>query len=203
MKRLNDLLVSQLARPHGLLTGPMSALLNRGNRLITAHTIGALDLQPGEAVLEVGFGGGVGLDMVLAHEPRVQLAGVDISDDVVRRARPRYTELELVEAGVERMPFEDGRFDAAFAVNVAYFWPDLPAALRELLRVLRPGGRLVLGVRPPATLARLKFGHAGHREWTPEQYAEALAVAGFVGTSARRMPDPEGGASVVRGERPR
>jgi arsenite methyltransferase len=70
MKRLNDLLVSQLARPHGLLTGPMSALLNRGNRLITAHTIGALDLQPGEAVLEVGFGGGVGLDMVLAARAR-------------------------------------------------------------------------------------------------------------------------------------
>jgi arsenite methyltransferase len=203
MKRLNDLLVSQLARPHGLLTGPMSALLNRGNRLITAHTIGALDLQPGEAVLEVGFGGGVGLDMVLAHEPGVQLAGVDISGDVVRRARPRYAELDLVEAGVERMPFEGGRFDAAFAVNVAYFWPDLPAALRELLRVLRPGGRLVLGVRPPATLAQLQFGHSGHREWTPEQYAAALAAAGFLATSTRRMPDPGGGASVVRGERPR
>ena len=203
MSRLNDLLVSQLARPHGLLTGPMSALLNRGNRLITAHTIGDLNLKPGDAVLDVGFGGGVGLDMVLAHEPGVTLAGLDISGDVVKRARPRYRGVELVEASVDTMPFTEARFDAVFAVNVVYFWPDLPAAYRELLRVLKPGGRLVLGVRPPATLARLEFSGSGHREWTPEQYAEALAAEGFVATSARRMPDPGGGAYVVRGERPR
>lgn len=203
MSRFNDLLVSQLARPHGLLTGPISAVLNRGNRLITAHTVGALDLQAGDAVLEVGFGGGVGLDMVRGHEPGAKLAGVDISGDVVRRARPRYAHVELVEAGVEAMPFDDTRFDAVFAVNVVYFWPDLPAAYRELRRVLKPGGRLALGVRPPTTLARLKFSSSGHREWTPEQYAEALTTAGFIATSARRMPDPGGGAYVVRGECPR
>ncbi len=202
MDFLKDVLVPQLARPHGLLAGPISALLNRGNRIITAHSVGALDLLPNERVLEVGFGGGVGLEAVRSHEPSVALTGVDISGDVVRRARPRFPEVSLHEAPVEALPFSAASFDAAFAVNVAYFWPDLDAACAELRRVLAPGGRLVLGVRPAATCQKLEFAKSGHREDTPESYAEALTRGGFLGAHARRMPDPGGGAYVVFARNP-
>lgn len=111
---LRDLVVPQLARPHGLVGGLLAALLNRGNRLITAHTIGALDLEPGEDVLEVGFGGGVGLDLAQVHEASARLTGVDVSGAMVRRARRRFPGLALHEASVEAMPLADS-FDAAFA----------------------------------------------------------------------------------------
>lgn len=195
---LHDVVVPQLARPHGLLTRPFSWMLNRGNRLITAHSIGALDVEPNERVLEVGFGGGVGLAMVREHQPTARVSGVDVSPDVVLRARRQFPELDLHEASVEAMPFEDGGFDAVFAVNVAYFWKDVDAAVGELVRVLRPKGRLALGVRPAATCARMEFARSGHHEWDPERYAEAMRQAGL-GTTARRMPDPGGGAVVVLG----
>ncbi|MEM1415283.1 MAG: class I SAM-dependent methyltransferase [Myxococcota bacterium] len=200
MSRLRDALVSQLAKPRGVWTEPMSRLLNRGNRLITAHTLGALELDDESAVLEVGFGGGVGLEMVRAHVPKARLVGIDVSADVVRRGAKRFPELDLRHASADMLPFGE-EFDAVFAVNVAYFWESVPNVLRELHRVLRPGGRLALGVRPAATCARLEFARSGHREWEPRRYGDALEDSGFVDVRVTRMPDPGGGANVVLGFR--
>jgi len=82
----------------------------------------------------------------------------------------------------ERLPFEDARFDAAFAVNVVYFWPDPLAMCREIARVLRPGGRLALGFLDAADLARHPMTQTGiYRLHTPEAVAGILREAGFSG----------------------
>ncbi len=200
MKRqLLNWLSGQLARPHGVWTAPMSALLNRGNRLINAHTLGALDLAPEQRVLEVGFGGGVGLRMATEHESSLQLHGVDISDDVVNHLQRQMPTMSLVRGDVTALPFEDDFFDAAYAVNVAYFWPDVPAALTELRRVLAPGGKLALGLRPAAACRQLAFERNGYRAAEPAWYAEGLSEAGFDVDEPRRYPDPGGGTYVVLG----
>jgi arsenite methyltransferase len=202
MNLLLDWVVPQLARPHGPLSRVVAPLLDRGNRTINLHVVGALELLPRQRVLEVGFGGGVGLQTVLDHEPTVALSGVDPSREMVTRCQRRFGDkVTLVAGSVEALPQPNGSFDRAFGVNVCYFWPDLAAALAELRRVLAAEGRLVLGIREPATLRRLDFDVAGHRVWTPEQYVEALGEAGFVDASARRMPDPNGGAYVITARR--
>lgn len=206
MNLLLNLLVPQLARPHGPLSRLIAPMLDRGNRTINLHVVGALDLAPQQRVLELGFGGGVGLAMVLEHEPTVRLTGVDPSPEMVERNKRRFGErVELLLGSADKLPSSDGAFDCVFGVNVCYFWPDLPAALVEQRRVLAEDGRLVLGIRPPATLRRFQFEQAGHRVWTPEQYVQALESAGFVDVRARRMPDDQGGTFVVsarRGSRP-
>jgi SAM-dependent methyltransferase len=204
MSWLLDVLVPQLARPHGALGHLVASLLNRGNRSINLHVLGALDVAPGERVLELGFGGGVGLALLLAHEPSLRLSGIDLSGEMVRRCQRRFRgQAALAEGTVDALPFADAAFDQVFGVNVSYFWLDLPRALAEVLRVLAPGGKFVLGIRPPETLRRFGFEAAGHRVWSADQYVEALSQAGFVEASARRMPDGEGGAHVVVARRPR
>src|SRR5262252_5245018 len=120
-----DVLVPQLARPHGALSRLVAPLLDRGNRIINLHVVGALDLKPRDRVLEVGFGGGVGLAMVLAHEPNVVLSGMDLSPEMLLRCRKRFGErVALAQGSVESLPYPDRAFDKIFGVNVSYFWPD-------------------------------------------------------------------------------
>jgi arsenite methyltransferase len=193
MSLLLDVLVPQLARPHGALGHLVASALNRANHGINLHVVGALDLVRGDRVLELGFGGGVGLAMVLSHEPGVQLSGVDISPEMLARCERRFgAQVQLARAGVEALPQGDSSVDKLFGVNVSYFWPDMRRALAELERVLVPGGLLVLGIRPPETLRRFQFDRAGHRVWTPAEYVQALTEAGFQRAHARRMPDPDG-----------
>jgi ubiquinone/menaquinone biosynthesis C-methylase UbiE len=201
MRWLLDVLVPQLARPHGRLGQLVASLLNRGNRTINLHVLGALDVRPGARVLELGFGGGVGLALLLAHEPAVKASGIDLSPDMVQRCQKRFGDrVSLVQGTVDALPFADAAFDQVFGVNVSYFWPDLPRALAEVRRVLAPGGTFALGIRPPETLRRFQFDVAGHRVWEPSQYVQALSDAGFLDAAARRMPDADG-ASVVLARR--
>ncbi|HEY1016853.1 MAG TPA: methyltransferase domain-containing protein, partial [Herpetosiphonaceae bacterium] len=75
------------------------------------------------------------------------------------------------------------------AVNVVYFWPDPAAALRELRRVLRPGGRLALGFRPRALVERLRFQDYGYRPFDGEELRDLAAACGFA--DLRLLPEPD------------
>ncbi|WP_406638854.1 class I SAM-dependent methyltransferase [Amycolatopsis sp. WGS_07] len=111
-----------------------------------------LDIQPAERVLELGCGPGVA---VAALADRAALVvGVDHSEVVIRQARHRNRSairagrVRLVCASVENLSLSDGPFDAALAVNTLGMWPDPVARLRELARLLRPGGRVALVSQP-------------------------------------------------------
>ena len=95
-------------------------------------------------VLEIGVGTGLSLP----HYSQVdELVGVDPSEPMLRRARRRAAELarevRLVEAPAEALPFEDERFDTVVSLAVLCTVDDPARVLREIRRVLRPGGRFV------------------------------------------------------------
>jgi SAM-dependent methyltransferase len=111
----------------------------------------ALDPQPGEWVLEVGPGTGhYTLDVAEWLAPGGRLDIFDLQqemlDHTMRRARRRGVEnITPAQGNALQLPYDDAAFDAAYLVAVLGEIPDQDAALRELARVLRPGGRLVVG----------------------------------------------------------
>lgn len=111
----------------------------------------ALGLGPGSAVADIGCGTGVDLPfLVELVKPGGRVAGVDISAAAIEVARARTSGLagiELHRAGVERLPFEDGSFDACRMDRTLQHVANPELALREVRRVTRPGGRLVVHER--------------------------------------------------------
>jgi ubiquinone/menaquinone biosynthesis C-methylase UbiE len=114
----------------------------------------ALSMLPSDSrLLEVGAG--TGLNFV--HYPATSLAvASEPSGGMIRRAGARASAVKLVQADAQNLPFRDDSFDAAFGTLVFCSIPDPYAAFRELVRVVRPGGRLVFleHVRPPGFKGR-------------------------------------------------
>ena len=110
-----------------------------------------LDPRPGERILEVGPGTGYyTLDVAEWIEPGGQVDIVDLQqemlDHTMRRAGERgLSNVTPTQSDATGMPYQDVTYDAAFLVTVLGEIPDQDAALRELARVLKPGGRLVVG----------------------------------------------------------
>jgi ubiquinone/menaquinone biosynthesis C-methylase UbiE len=119
----------------------------------------ALGINRSDRVLDVGCGHGRSLTELAARACEGRVVGVDPSELMVEIARQRSRPLieadrvNVVLATVESLPFPDDFFDKVLCVHVLYFWKDLDAPLREIARVLKPGGRLGLLFRTKADVA--------------------------------------------------
>ncbi len=108
----------------------------------------ALDLVPDERVLDVASGSG-NLALAAARRTWGNVVSSDYVPALLERGRERAAaerlEIEFVEADAQDLPFEDGSFDVAMSIYGAMFAPDQQKTADELLRVVRPGGRIGMG----------------------------------------------------------
>ena len=110
----------------------------------------ALALAPGERVLDIGSGPGLlACEMAAEVGPGGAVCGVDVSESMLAMAQARETPpdsapVEYRAAGAETLPYEDETFGVAASTQVYEYVEDVPAALSELRRVLRPGGRALI-----------------------------------------------------------
>lgn len=105
----------------------------------------ALEILPDERVLDVACGSGNGA-IAAARRAWGNTVGADFVPALLERGRERAAaerlEIEFVEADAQSLPFEDGSFDVAISIFGAMFAPDQERTAEELLRVVRPGGRI-------------------------------------------------------------
>jgi SAM-dependent methyltransferase len=179
-------MASQLRKPSGFFGRFVtSRFLNRANVAINRLTLASLALEPDDQVIEVGFGAGDLINRVAPVVAKGSITGVDFSPEMVAACRRRFASLiraghvELRCASAEHLPFDSDRFTKACTVNTVYFFSDPAVPLSELWRVLRVGGRLVVGFSPRATMQHKQVTRQGFTLYEPDQIRRLLEEAGF------------------------
>jgi SAM-dependent methyltransferase len=152
-------------------------------------------------LLDVGCGSGLALQHAAALGARV--AGIDLAPALLQIARARLPDGDLREGGLDALPFDDGAFDAVIAINALQFAFAPSAALGEVARVLRGGGRLAIGQfaapqRCESTALHLAMealtpperreDHTPYALSAPGALEQALADAGFTIHEDRELP---------------
>ena len=186
--------VSQFYRPHGI-GGRAAAWVmahRSSNRERSLWAVGLLDVQPGEEVLELGFGPGVAIGELARRAGGGLVAGVDHSELMVRQAGRRNAaavrtgHVDLRLGSIEAVPDFGTDFDAVLGVNALHFADDTVAVLRRLRRLFRPGGRIAIASQPRCPGATAETSAESGR-----QIAADLESAGFSDIRVETLPlDP-------------
>ncbi|MGW3539157.1 class I SAM-dependent methyltransferase [Nocardia niigatensis] len=185
VSRVMSTVAGQLGNPHGLLGKGVARFLNRGNRPMIEAAVAATEAAAGDAAADIGFGGGIGLTLLLNRVGAGTVTGVELSPDVLARARSEFAadlasdRLRLVEGSLTELPLPDAALDAVITCNTIYFVPDLDRACAELARVLTPKGRLVIGIGDPDVMAKMPFTPYGFTLRPVSEVREALERAGL------------------------
>ena len=117
-------------------------------------------------MLEIGFGSGHGIESAAALASQGKVFGIDVSSTMLSQAAKRNAaaiaagRVELKVGDASKLMHPDNRFDKVFATNVIYFWESV-ATLREILRVMKPGGRLALYIVSKADMLKFKLTQTG------------------------------------------
>jgi ubiquinone/menaquinone biosynthesis C-methylase UbiE len=173
---------------------------------ITRPALEMMRIEPDENVIDVGCGAGW-LSRILARGvPEGRVVGMDISDEMIHRAREASVEFEnlvFVVGAVDDIPWEPNFFQKAISVESSYYWPDPAKGLREIHRLLGEGGSAWIVIN--------YYRDNPHcHQWgemlkipthllSAEEWARLFRDAGFANVAHQRIPDPTPNPEVYTG----
>lgn len=156
------------------------SLVNRSPKSNSA-VVDLTRLSTGDRFLDVGCGPGAAVEHAAGTGARV--AGIDPSPAMVKRASKRVPSADVRVGSAEQIPFPDDSFDVVVNVSSFHHWADREAGLREVFRVLAPGGSLHIA---EGVLREGRDGH-GLNESDAESLASKLVELGYLRTKIERI----------------
>lgn len=176
------------------------------HRPIVLPTLALMELRGPEKILDLGCGSGWLCRLLASELAEAQVVGVDVSDEMIRRAREassRFTNLAFQVGGAERIPAQDNFFTKVISVESAYYWPDPARGLGEIFRVLAPGGSAWI-------LINYYRDNPHCHQWgalldvpahllSAKEWAGFYKQSGFTDISNRRIPDESPTPEVYTG----
>jgi len=147
---LGQALLKQCSKPDGWLGRLNLWSMNRRHSKLTEWGLTHVSIHSRDTVLDVGCGGGMTVARLAAVATDGKTFGIDYSETSVAASRKlnqasiAADRVDVRLGSVSHVPFPDQMFDLVTAVETHYYWPDLNADMREVLRVLKRGGTLVM-----------------------------------------------------------
>ncbi|MCK0147262.1 class I SAM-dependent methyltransferase [Arenibacter sp. F26102] len=181
-------------------------------RMTIAHarwTVDLMDIQPDDDILEIGFGNGANIKLLLQRAVNGTVTGVEISDTAIEMASRKNAKfisegkVNLLKAAGNALPFKDGVFDKACTVATAYVIEDPGAVFREMYRVLKPNGGVA--VTFPVRENFIKFKPVAAEGFYLHQLADlekAFRDAGFMNCKTEYNDQVKFGAHCMLGMKP-
>jgi SAM-dependent methyltransferase len=183
-------LLNQVRKPTRWVGRLFLGIMNRSHSRLTDWGLTHVRIDRAFTILDVGCGGGRTIQKLAALAAEGRVCGVDPANGSVAASRSNNApaiaagRVEIKQASVSQLPFPEATFDLVTAVETHYYWPDLVAGMQEILRVLKPGGSLIVIAE-----SRWKAGHA-----------ERLASAGY--TDIQVFEGPKQGWTCGTGTKP-
>ena len=143
-------LARQVRRPSQWIGRPFAWLMNYSHSNLTDWGLQQVKIERNYTLLDVGCGGGRTIQKLAAIAAEGKVYGVDYAQGSVAASRSKNAQainegrVKIKRASVSRLPFADNKFDIITAIETQYYWPDLPNDMQEVLRVLKPGGTLLI-----------------------------------------------------------
>lgn len=171
--------------------------MEKGHRATGEQAIELMGLEAASRALDLGCGSGWAARLMADHATSGRVVGIDISDEMIALACEstlEYSNVKFQTGSAQRLDFKDGEFTHVFSMESIYYYGDMLAALKEVRRVLAPGGSFV------AVVDLYEENEPSH-QWIEQlkvpvhllsivQYHELFEKAGFVSVMDRRLLDP-------------
>ena len=143
-------LLGQVRKPGRWVGRPFLWMMNVSHSPLTTWGLEQVGIGTDFVILDVGCGGGATVNRLAAIASDGKVCGIDYANgsiDVSRRKNAALIaagRVDIRKASVSDLPFDPGTFNLVTAVETHYYWPDLAASMREIRRVLKPGGALII-----------------------------------------------------------
>jgi SAM-dependent methyltransferase len=171
--------------------------MEKGHRPVGEQAIERMRVPSDARVLDVGCGSGWASRLLAGFAIKGRVTGIDISDEMISLARESsraFPQCDFEIASAEQLPFSDHEFTHAFSMESLYYYRDIPKALKEIHRVLRPGGVFV-------AVVDLYLENEASHQWidklnvpvellSTDSYRSLFLDAGFVDIRDERLIDP-------------